>query len=93
MLACRNRNAFIVKCLIDKGCNPAYANGYSMETPIHVVCRMQRLDILQVLVQNSGSDSKFDHQNKFWETPLCIALDNYCMAAVDLLVSKKLYNT
>ena len=91
--ACRKGNGIIVKYLIDKGCNPAYANEYSMETPIHVVCRMQRLDILQVLVQNSGSDSKFDHRNKFGETPLCIALDNNCMAAVDLLVSKKLCNT
>ena len=93
MNACRSGNGFVVKCLIDKGCNPAYANKYSMETPIHVVCRMQRLDVLQVLVQNSGSDSKFDHRNKFGETPLCIALDNYCTAAVDLLVSKKLCNT
>jgi ankyrin repeat protein len=93
MNACRKGNVFIVKSLIDKGSNPAYANEYSMETPIHVVCRMQRLDILQVLVKNIASDSKFDHRNKFGETPLCVALDNYYTAAVDLLVSKKLCNT
>jgi ankyrin repeat protein len=94
MNACRKGNGFIVKCLIDKGCNPAYANEYSMETPIHVACRMQRLDILQILVRNSGSDSKFDHRNKFGETPICVALDNYCTesAVVDLLISKKLCN-
>ncbi|MCG8624453.1 MAG: ankyrin repeat domain-containing protein, partial [Proteobacteria bacterium] len=92
MNACRKGNDFVVKCLIDKGCNPAYANKYSMETPIHVVCRMQRLDILQVLVQFCGSDLKFDHRNKFGETPLCIALDNYFTDAVDILVRKKLCN-
>ena len=90
MNACRKGNGIVVKCLIDKGCNPAYANEYSMETPIHVACRMQRLDILQVLVQNTGSDTKFDHRNKFGETPICVALDNHFTVAVDLLVSKKL---
>ena len=90
MNACRKGNAFLVKRLIDEGCNPMYANEHSMETPVHVACRMQRLDILQILVQNCINNSKIDNRNNFGETPLAIAINNDCIDIVDFLVSKQL---
>ena len=72
MNACRKGNAFLVKCLIAILRVPISIQ--YIETPVHIACRMQRLDILQILVQNCSNNSKVDSRNSFGETPLCIGL-------------------
>ena len=84
MNACQGGSMTLVKHLVDKGCNPVYVNSLSKEMPVHVACRMKRLDILQILLYNYRG--KVDHRNIFGETPLSIALNNYCMDIVTYLI-------
>ena len=86
--ACRIGNVQLVEILSGKGCNPLHINKNSMEMPIHIACRMQRLDILQVLVKNCNT--KIDARNYFGETPLCIAMNNLCMDVVNFILNEQL---
>ena len=84
MNACRSGNLHLVKCLAERGCNPLHINSVSKEMTVHVACRMQRLDILKVLLTNF--EGKVDHRNNFGETPLCIALNTFCVDIVKFFV-------
>lgn len=84
MNACRSGGKCLIKQLLDKGCNPVYVNSLSKEMPVHLACRMQKLDVLQILLNKHGD--KLDHRNILGETPLSIALSSYCIDVVTYLV-------
>ena len=88
MNACRSGNVHLVERLVGMGCNPFYINKISKEMPIHVACRMQRLDILKIIV--NSIEGEINHRNRFGETPLCIALDASCLDIVKFIVERGL---
>ena len=88
MNACRSGNAYIVELLIRKGCSALCVNEYSKETLFHIVCGIERLDILQLLVRNIHD--KVDFRDHLGQTPLCIAMNASCSEIVHFLVKKQL---
>ena len=83
--ACRSGNIDIIKQLVtDKYCNSLYVNIRTLETPVHIACRMQRLDIVQVLLD--GHKDQVNQQNLFGETILHLACQADAVEIVSFLI-------
>ena len=89
MNACYSGNSSVVELLIDKGCNPFYVNSFTKETTVHIACKIQRPDILQLLSKNVHN-AEVDLRNHLGKTPLSIAMSMFCTDVVHVLVSQRL---
>jgi len=83
--ACRSGNVSISQqLLVGKYCNSLYVNTRTLETPVHIACRMQQLNIVQILLD--GHKGQVNQQNLFGETLLHLACQADAVELVDFLM-------
>ena len=83
--ACRSGNIGVVQQLLaGKYCDSLYVNSRTLETPVHIACRMGRLDIVKVLLE--GHQGQVNQQNLFGETLLHVTCQADAVQIVDFLI-------
>jgi ankyrin repeat protein len=86
--ACRVGSTAVIRKLIAKPeCNRLYVNHITKETPAHIICRKNELDILKLIlsegIPNPFKDTQFNYLGK---SLLHIACDNDSEEVVDFLI-------
>ena len=86
---CRVGNIKVIQKLISmRRCNCLYVNNITKETPAHIACRKNRLDILQLLFSEGVTKPLNDEQyiNYLGKSLFHIACDNDSEEIVDFLI-------
>jgi ankyrin repeat protein len=86
--ACRVGSIAVIRKLIAKPeCNRLYVNHITKETPAHIICRKNQLDILKLILSEGISDPfKGTQFNCLGKSLLHIACDNDSEEIVDFLI-------
>ena len=89
--ACRIGNAELVQSLVSQpDCDTLYVNPMSNETPAHIACRINRLDILRLLVhEDIGIPLKCHQLNHLNQSLLHLACENDAEDVVNFLIDGK----
>ena len=90
--ACRLGNMKVVQKLVAKpGCTRLMVNDITKETPAHIACRNDRLDLLKVLLTVGLSEPlKNSHLNFLGESLLHIACYNDAQETIDFLIENQI---
>ena len=89
--ACRIENVKLVQTLVSQpDCDTLYVNPVTKETPAHIACRINRLDILRVLVHEEiGVPLKCHQLNHLNQSLLHLACENDAEDVVNFLIDNK----
>ena len=86
--SCRLGSKEMIKKLIAKGCNCSFVNRITKETPAHIACRTNQLDVLKLFwTQSVLRDEYFNYLGK---SLLHLACENDAEEIVDFLIDNQI---